>query len=659
MIQKTETAHVLMTDRVGYSRVSIELRRELDKELLEAVLGCPAMQGLSEDQCIRLDSGDGIALVFFGDPLLAISAAIHLHETVAARAEVKLRIGLHSGLVTRRQDANDKANVSGPGIDKAQRAMSCADGSRIVMSEFFAENLRAFEGWRDKLVDLGEHSIKHGETLHLYGIGEPGTQTEKREVVLLYRRQAQPDDQVLDLLEKRLPELGFSVFIDRHLKIGVEWAQSIEKRIRTADAVIALISEAAQNSEMVEAELEIASSEYQKRGLPRILPVRICRDEPVQGPLAVYLASLQYGVWHGPQDDESLLKEVQRALSDPAPVAVSPEPDTGGLSPDSPLYIERSADQPFHQALKSQESILLVKGPRQIGKTSLLARGVQTATSTGARYAFTDFQKYSTSLISNEEAFYRALAGSVAKQVGFSYDFAGEWDPVFGSTMNMESFLREALASDSRPLIWFMDEADKLFGSPFASDFYGLVRSWHNSRATDVSGPWRKLTVVIAYATEAHLFIQDLNQSPFNVGRRFDLEEFNLAQVSNLNERSGSPMRNGIEVERLMALVGGQPFLVRRALGVLQSGTSLTDLLGSAGRDDGPFGDHLKRILVSVSKFETVLAAVRAILAGQAVESQDGLYRLIAAGVVATKAGGGHAFRNELYKKYLSEHCSA
>jgi class 3 adenylate cyclase len=655
---KTETAHVLMTDRVGYSQISIERKSRLDKELLDAVLCGPA-SGLTETQCIRLDSGDGVALVFFGEPLLAIEAALHLHATVAKSAAVKLRIGLHSGLVTRRRDANNKSNVSGPGIDKAQRAMSCADGSQVVMTEFFAENLRAFEGWGERLIDLGEHPIKHAETLRLYSIKPVAiAETKQGEVVLLYRRQAKPDDQVLALLEERLPELGYSVFIDRHLKIGVAWAQSIEERIREADFVIALISESAQSSEMLEAELEIAYEQRLAKGKPKILPIRIGQDEPVQGPLAAYLSSLQYGLWFGPKDDDTLLASVKSALIEMPPAIEPIEADTGGLAPDSQLYIERSADASFHQSLQARESILLVKGPRQIGKTSLLARGIHSGPTTGARCAFTDFQKYGTSLMSTEDAFYRALARSVSKQIGFTYDFAGQWDADFGSTVNLEEFICAALEAEPTPLIWFIDEADKLFGSPFASDFFGLVRSWHNSRATNFAGPWKRLTVVIAYATEAHLFIQDLNQSPFNVGRRFDLEEFDAHQVATLNVRSGSPLNGDREIETLMALVGGQPFLVRRALSVLRSGTSFSDLLKKADRSDGPFGDHLKRVLISVSKLEPVLAAVRSLLEGSPVADQDALYRLLSAGIIVQSDSGCQEFRNGLYKRYLAEHCA-
>ena len=42
--------------------------------------------------------------------------------------------------------------------------------------------------------------------------------------------------------------------------------------------------------------------------------------------------------------------------------------------------------------LARQESIVLVKGPRQVGKSSLLARGLQDARRAGARVALTDLQ---------------------------------------------------------------------------------------------------------------------------------------------------------------------------------------------------------------------------------------------------------------------------
>ena len=67
----------------------------------------------------------------------------------------------------------------------------------------------------------------------------------------------------------------------------------------------------------------------------------------------------------------------------------------------------------------------------------------------------------------------------------------------------------------------------------------------------------------MAYATESHRFITDLNQSPFNVGTRLVLEDFSLEQVAELNQRYGSPLRVQTGLAGFFKLVGGHPYLVR------------------------------------------------------------------------------------------------
>src|SRR5438093_6889166 len=104
-------------------------------------------------------------------------------------------------------------------------------------------------------------------------------------------------------------------------------------------------------------------------------------------------------------------------------------------------------------------------------------------------------------------------------------------------------------------LVWGLDEVDRLFGLPFASEVFGLFRAWHNERALLPEGPWSRLTLAIAYATEARLFITDLNQSPFNVGTRLELADFTREQVADLNHRCGAPLQSEAEVDRFFQLV--------------------------------------------------------------------------------------------------------
>ncbi|MGV3617698.1 MAG: AAA-like domain-containing protein [Fimbriimonas sp.] len=477
-------------------------------------------------------------------------------------------------------------------------------------------------------------------------------------VVLLYKRHAKPDDHVLDFLEKSLAAAGYQVFVDRHLKIGVEWARAIEGAIREAEAVIPILSDAATGSEMLEYELETAADGFRKTGRPRILPVRVGTDSRLEGPLGNYVNEFQYAFWCGPEDDESLLAQIREALDEPQPRKPLPiEPTGGAVAPNSRFYTWRETDAEFDAALRANESIVLVKGPRQVGKTSLIGRGALLVEELGWRQASTDFQTLSASQFADEAQFTRLLAALLARQTGFAYDFENEWLDIFGPGVNLDHFLRALLESSDQPFVWFMDEADRIFGSPFASDFFGLVRSWHNARARDPRGPWSRFTVVIGYATEARLFIQDLNQSPFNVGRQIPLRNFTVEQVEDLNRKYGEPITRRSDLSALHFLVAGQPFLTRRALELLATGKlTFSTLMETADADDGPFGDHLKRTLIAVSHVPSVLASVRSSLAMLPLSSRDGVDRLIAAGVLKELPDGEVDLACDLYARYLSRH---
>lgn len=671
-----EIAHVLFVDIVGYSMQPISAQSRLINELAQLVQSADAYKrAMDKGRVMALPTGDGMALLFFDDVFAPAQCASQIASNVNG---LRLRMGVHSGPIQRQNDISGAENVVGEGINTAQRVMDAADEGHILLSGQYAGWLKQFEEWSNRIQEVGKVTTKHGQELvvfNLYGDGFGKQETPSRvksdtgatqatgskKVVVLYRRKTQPDDQVLAMIESSLADLGHEVFVDRHLRIGVEWAKAIEEKIRASDGVIAILSDAATGSEMLEYELETAFDENKKRGKPFLLPVRVGTDKVVEGPIGAFVNSLNFTVWHGPQDDARVLAELVASMDEPPKPKLEErqfEPVGGAVPPDSPFYVERDSDPEFLQALKANESILLIKGPRQVGKTSMMGRGTQFVHNLGWRTAITDFQKLSSSHLASDDAFYRLLAVALDRQLDFKYDFENEWLDVLGANMNMDGFVKALIKSSDEPFVWFMDEADKLFGVTFASDFFGLVRSWHNARATDPRGPWSRLTVVIGYATEAHLFIQDLNQSPFNVGRQFALKNFTFAQTLDLNGRYGSPMSDP-EVKQLWDLTGGQPFLVRRGLDVLARKTmDFKTLMETADRDEGPFGDHLKRVLISVSQLPSVLEALRTSMATHDFKESEGVHRLIAAGV-ARQEGSKVVLMCDLYSNYLATHVNA
>src|SRR6185369_18050573 len=202
------------------------------------------------------------------------------------------------------------------------------------------------------------------------------------------------------------------------------------------------------------------------------------------------------------------------------------EPVGGAMPLGSPFYMVRPEDEQLHDAIGRQDSVVLIKGARQIGKTSMLARGIQDAREAGARVVLTDFQDLASSDLTSSEALFMTLGKAMTEQLDLDATPKSLWDPEDSANTNFGRFVRREVLKGDAHVVWGLDEVDRLFPYPFASEVFGLFRSWHNRRALDPTGPWHRLTLAMAFATEANLFITDVNQSPFNVGTRLTLHDF-------------------------------------------------------------------------------------------------------------------------------------
>ena len=150
-------------------------------------------------------------------------------------------------------------------------------------------------------------------------------------------------------------------------------------------------------------------------------------------------------------------------------------------------------------------------------------------------------------------------------------------------------------------VIMTIDEVDRVFGRPYQDDFFALLRAWHNRRARDPL--WTKLNLVLACSTDPRQAIQDLKQSPFNVGRRVRLNDFSLDDLWELNRRYARPLKRKQHLALLMDVIGGNPSLAQRALYALAEHThTWRDLLPTDNADVGPFADllqHYRHLLTS------------------------------------------------------------
>jgi class 3 adenylate cyclase len=166
---RPEMAHVLFLDIVGHTQVRMEQQLQVLMDLQQEVSEANEFRrAQSEDQLIALPTGDGMALVFFRSPEAPMYCATEISQGLKRFPGIKVRMGVHSGLIYRFKDINGKPNVSGADINLAQRVMDCGDAGHILLSRSIAEMLIHVSEWEEQIHDLGEVGVKHGEIVHVY-----------------------------------------------------------------------------------------------------------------------------------------------------------------------------------------------------------------------------------------------------------------------------------------------------------------------------------------------------------------------------------------------------------------------------------------------------------------------------------------------------------
>lgn len=168
-------------DIVGYSKRPMSQQHKVVNQLQNVVRDSPTVKRAREaQQVIILFTGDGMALGFFGEPLVSLDSAREVARAVQSQHNFELRMGLHTGPVYRIEDINANKNIAGGGINIAQRVMDCGDAGHILLSKTYTDYLLQLGEWTHNLRDLGECGVKHGLKLHLFNfydgeVGNPET----------------------------------------------------------------------------------------------------------------------------------------------------------------------------------------------------------------------------------------------------------------------------------------------------------------------------------------------------------------------------------------------------------------------------------------------------------------------------------------------------
>jgi transcriptional regulator with XRE-family HTH domain len=281
----------------------------------------------------------------------------------------------------------------------------------------------------------------------------------------------------------------------------------------------------------------------------------------------------------------------------------SPSYPSGVIPLGSPFYLERlPAQAQIDREISKPGALIRIKAPREMGKTSLLLRTINTAKSLGYQTVSLNIGQVDTAILSDLKQFLRWLCANVARQLQIPPLLDEYWDDDLGSKISCTAYFQDYLLSEiTTPLVLALDEVNQIFEHPqMAKDFLPLLRFWHEEAKT--LPIWQKLRLIVVHSTEIYIPLQ-LNQSPFNVGLPIQLNTFCKADVQQLAQCYGLDWADGAEAGQLMKLVGGHPALVNTALYHLsREEITLAQLLETAHTSTGIYRHHLQRHWVTLEE---------------------------------------------------------
>ena len=321
----------------------------------------------------------------------------------------------------------------------------------------------------------------------------------------------------------------------------------------------------------------------------------------------------------------------------------------------SPYYINREPyESSCYQLIIQPGALIRLKAPRQMGKTSLMNRIIAHAQDYPA--VILNFQQTEQTVLSDLDRLLRWLCANITRQLKLAPALDEYWDDDVGSKMSCTLYLEEYILENvDAPIILALEESSELFEYlDVSKDFFSMLRTWHEY--TKHQEAWQKLRLILVQSTETYLPL-NINQSPFNVGFEAALTRFTREQVNTLAARNGISL-NEANMDQLMSLLAGHPYLVRLTLYHLAKGSiDIETLFITASTDEGIFNNHLHRHLWNLQQYAELGVSFRKCLnqPGPVGIPQTQAFKLHSMGLVTLDKNQVNV-SCDLYRQYFSEH---
>lgn len=266
------------------------------------------------------------------------------------------------------------------------------------------------------------------------------------------------------------------------------------------------------------------------------------------------------------------------------------------------FYSERpEIEEQCYTTIEEPGALLRIKAAKSMGKTWLMRRIVEKARQQNYRTVVLSFKNFVNENITNDiDKFLKALCIAIAKELEVSHQVEQHWQGLESSIEKATDYLQKYILKEAEtPLLLALNNVDAVFDKlAIAEDFCQMLRNWHDfaRQGDDKSIIWERLRLIIVHSTEVYAAF-NINSSPLGgVGLVIRLPELNSEQVQIWIQYNNLSFKEE-EIEQLIILLGGHPFLLKRAIDYFKLyKPSFREFISIAPSLSGPFDGHLQEL---------------------------------------------------------------
>jgi hypothetical protein len=327
-------------------------------------------------------------------------------------------------------------------------------------------------------------------------------------------------------------------------------------------------------------------------------------------------------------------------------------------------YIERpDIESECYQKIAT-EGFIRIKGSFSMGKTWLFNRIVEYTEKQGHFTIQLNFNQPEDAVFCDLKAFHTWFCMKVSIDLGIeqSKNFIPytDYNKISDNNTNATYYFEKCLLTnrENQPkLVLAIDNMDRLFTFPkIADNVCRLWRSWYGGGNGKIKN---NMIMIVTHSTVNYPNFNIDSSHLFGIGHVANLSDWEVPQVKSITQQYNLNL-SVTEIEQLMSLIGGHPYLVRKAVEYLyKTQKTVADLLKIATDKDSPFYLYLNQILRHLEKLPELCNIYNQIIQGSLKRlSSTSEYHLDSMGLIKTTKEGKILPKYLLYYNYFFAHLS-